>query len=544
MIRAVIKSALILMVFLLCLTGCDRKTLVDLGTEQQIMHIGNGTEPAEIDPHTTTGMPEFRLQMALFEGLISKHPESLEIVPGVAERWEVSTDGLVYTFYLRQNAKWSNGDVITAEDYVLSWQRALSPALGNQYAGSLYLLKNGKEFYEGKIKDFSEVGVSALDKHTLQVTLNNPTPYFLQLLDHHSMYPVHLPTILKHGRMDEPATRWSRPENFVGNGPFVIKEWTPGKVFSVKRNNYYWDAKTVRLNEIHFYPIDQMLVEERMFKAGQLHKTEVIPASKIAKYMAKNSQEYKGNVYFGTYFYLFNVTIKPLDDVRVRKALAYSIDRDSITRNVTKGGQIPTFTLTPPDTLGYTASHQMVHDVELAKKLLAEAGYPDGKGFPNLVFTYNTLLDHQKIAVAIQQMWKKNLNIDITLQNQEWKVFINNQKLLNYQISRMGWIGDYLDPYTFLELFITGAGNNKTGWSNLTYDSLLQKSASAQTREERYEYFRQAEAILIEEAPILPIYNYTTNYLLSEDVKGYYPNILDYHPYKYLYLEASNKGEE
>lgn len=537
---------LIVIAFFLCiLSACgERKKLVDLGTEQQIMHIGNSTEPAEIDPHTTTGMPEYHLQMALFEGLVSKHPKTLESVPGVAERWEISPDGLIYTFHLRSNAKWSNGDALTAKDFVLSWKRALSPALGNQYAGSLYLLKNGEDFYKGKIKNFDDVGVRALDEHTLQVTLNNPTPYFLQLLDHHSMYPVHMPTILKYGRIDEAATRWSRPENFVGNGPFVIKEWTPGKVFSVQRNQHYWDAKAVRLNEIHFYPVDQMLVEERMFKAGQLHKTEFMPAPKIAKYISENPGVYQGNLYFGTYFYLFNVTVKPLDDVRVRKALAYSIDRDSITRNVTKGGQLPTFMFTPPDTLGYTANSKMVYDIALAKRLLAEAGYPDGKGFPQLVFTYNTHLDHQKVAVAIQQMWKKALNIDITLQNQEWKVFISNQQLLNYQISRMGWIGDYLDPYTFLELFITGAGNNKTGWSNLTYDTLIQKSTMAKTREERYEYLRQAEAILIEEAPILPIYNYTTNYLLSEDVKGFYPNIMDYHPYKYMYLEANNKGVE
>lgn len=535
-----------LVVIALCvcsLSSCgDRKKLADLGTEQQIMHIGNGTEPAEIDPHTTTGMPEYHLQMALFEGLVAKHPQTLEIVPGVAESWEISEDGLTYKFNLRHNAKWSNGDSLTADDFVMSWKRALSQALGNQYASSLYVLRNGEAFYKGDIDDFSKVGVRSLDRHTLEVTLENPTPYFLQLLDHHSMYPIHTPTILKHGRIDEAATRWTRPENFVGNGPFIIKEWTPGKVFIVERNKYYWDAGTVKLNEIHFYPIDQALVEERMFKARQLHKTETMPSTKIARYKESKSMEYRGHLYFGTYFYLFNVTVKPLDDVRVRKALAYSIDRSSITKNVTKGGQEPTFSYTPPDTLGYNTIAKMVYDIPLAKKLLAEAGYPDGKGFPKLELIYNTNQDHQKIAVAIQQMWKKALNIDVTLQNQEWKVYINNQTLLNYQISRRGWIGDYLDPYTFIELFVTNGGNNNTGWSNKNYDTFVRKSTSAKTREERYAYLQEAEKILIDEAPILPIYNYTTNYLLSEDVKGYYPNIMDYHPYKYMYLEKTKEG--
>lgn len=533
------------MAFGVLISGCgERKKLVDLATEQQVMHIGNGTEPAEIDPHTTTGMPEYHLQMALFEGLVSKHPETLEIVPGVAERWEISADGLVYTFYLRHNAKWSNGDELVAGDFVLSWQRALSAALPNQYAGSLYSVKNGEAYHTGKITDFTQVGVVALDRFTLRVTLENPTPYFLQVLDHHSAYPIHMPTILKHGAIDEAATRWTRPENFVGNGPFVIKEWTPGKVFTAVKNPHYWDAAKVKLQTIHFYPIEQTLVEERMFKAGQLHKTETMPSSKIEKYRANNPAEYQGQMYFGTYFYLFNVTKKPLDDVRVRKALAYSIDRAAITKNVTKGGQQPTFNLTPPDTLGYTPRAAMTYDIELARQLLADAGYPDGQGFPKMELVYNTNQDHQKIAVAIQQMWKKALNINVTLQNQEWKVFISNQQLLNYQIARRGWIGDYLDPYTFLELFISNGGNNNTGWSNARYDELMRLSTSAKTREQRYEYFQQAEEILINEAPILPIYNYTTNYLMSGDVKGYYPNIMDYHPYKYLYLESGKKANQ
>lgn len=505
------------------------------------MHVGNAAEPSGVDPHTVTGMPEYRIQMALFEGLVSKHPQSLEIVPAVADRWQVSDDGLLYTFHIRDDARWSNGEKLVASDFVRSWRRALSPALGNEYVESFFVVKNAEKYFTQELKNFSDVGVKALNETTLQIELENPTPYFLQLLDHHSMFPLHVDTIAKFSPIDERDSTWTRPENFVGNGPFVIHEWTPGKVFSVVPNEHYWDAKMVKLKEIRFYPVEQLLAEERMFKAGQLHKTEWMPIAKIGKYKDANDPEYVTFPYLATYFYILNVTKPPLDDVRVRKALAYAIDRESIAKNVTKGQQIPAYALTPPDILGYTATAKMPYDLELAKTLLAEAGYPNGEGMPPVELIYNTSEDHQKIAQAVQQMWKKNLNIKVTLQNQEWKVFLNNQKLLNYQIARMAWVGDYVDPNTFLEIFSTGGGNNRSGWSNKKYDQLIRAAASAKNRETRYDLFQQAEQVLIDEVPFIPIYNYSTNNLLSTDVKGYYMNIMDYHPYKYIYLETSKK---
>jgi oligopeptide transport system substrate-binding protein len=221
--------------------------------------------------------------------------------------------------------------------------------------------------------------------------------------------------------------------------------------------------------------------------------------------------------------------------------LAYAVDRESIAKNITKGQQLPAYSLTPPDVLGYTAKAKMKYDLEMARKLLAEAGYPNGKGLPTIELIYNTSEDHQKIAQAVQQMWKKNLNINVTLQNQEWKVFLDNQKLLNYQVASMAWVGDYVDPNTFLEIFITNGGNNRTGWSNKKYDQLIRAATSAKNRDERYDLLQQAEQILVDEVPFIPIYNYSTNNLLSTDVKGYYMNIMDYHPYKYIYLESSKK---
>ncbi|WP_341938096.1 peptide ABC transporter substrate-binding protein [Marinimicrobium sp. C2-29] len=543
------RGLLTALVLSLALIGCsngdnDGETPVERGNREQILHMGNGDEPSDVDPHTTTGIPEYFIQKALFEGLVSKHPETLEVVPGVAERWDVSEDNRVFTFHLREDARWSNGDPVTAEDFVWSWERALMPALGNQYAYSLFVVENAEAYHRGEIEDFSEVGVKALDERTLEVTLANPTSYFLQLLDHHSMFPVHRDTVLAHGDMDERGTRWTRPENFVGNGAFTIEEWSPGRVFVVAKTDQYWDADQVELQEIHFHPIQQVTTEERMFRSGQLHVTNTMPTSKISVYREADHPALRLNPYLGTYFYLINTEREPYDDVRVRQALAYSIDRESIVENITQAGERPAYALTPPGTLGYTPEAQVPYDPELARELLAEAGYPGGEGMPKVEILYNTMEDHKKIALAIQQMWRRELNVDVTLRNQEWKVYLNSKRISDFDLARLGWIGDYVDPSTFLDLFITDGGNNNTGWGNEQYDELLRKAARSASREERYDYFQQAESILMEEVPLIPLYNYTTKRLVSPSVKGWYDNIMDYHPYKYLSLEPDTEMPE
>jgi oligopeptide transport system substrate-binding protein len=534
----------ILLTFVFCFSGCERKTLVEIGTEQQVMHISNGTDVQGVDPAVTTGMPEYHVIMSLFEGLVSKHPQTLETVPGVADRWTVSEDRLKYEFHIRENAKWSNGQAITAQDFVDSWHRALMPALGNEYIDSLFVFKNAEKFFKGEIADINQVGFKAIDAQNLSIELEEPTPYFLQLLDHHSLFPVPIFAMKKFGEIDDPGNPWTKVQNFIGNGAFVLEEWVPGKVLRVKKNPNYWDANNVRLNAINFYPIEQLLTEERMFRAGYLHKTEWMPYAKIEKYKSSKDPSYRTHPYLATYFYLINVTKPPLNDVRVRKALAYAVDRRAITENVTRGNQVPTGALTPPNTLGYSPRSAMEFNPELAKKFLAEAGFAEGHGFPEIELIYNTQEDHQKVAQAVQAMWKKHLGINIKIKNQEWKVYLNTQKQLEFGLSRMAWVGDYVDPNTFLELFITEGGNNRTGWSNEQYDELIAKAAKAHTREERYEYFMQAEDILIDQVPFIPIYHYSTNNLVSTDVKGFFDNLMDYHPYKYIYLESDKKTNE
>jgi oligopeptide transport system substrate-binding protein len=325
----------------------------------------------------------------------------------------------------------------------------------------------------------------------------------------------------------------------VGNGPFTLDQWIMNRILTVKKNRSYWDAKRVRLNEIRFYPIQNAGTEERMFRTGQLHVTDHVPTEKIAVYRKRNPQVLHISSYLGTYFYRFNTTVKPLDDARVRRALAMCIDRRAIVTDITRGGQAPAFNLTPPGLNGYSADARIPYDVDAARRLMADAGHANGRGVPALELAFNTSEQNLRIAVAIQGMWKQALNVDVALTNQDWKVFLDRDTRLDYQIHRGSWIGDYLDPTTFLGMFSSGGGNNRTGWNSVHYDALLRRAARSPDQARRYALLGRAESILMTEAPIAPIYFYTSVRLISRDVRGWDPNLLDRHPYKYIYLEHS-----
>lgn len=504
------------------------------------LHVGNGTEPQGLDPHTVTGIPEHRLISTLFEGLADLDPETLEPVPAVAESWTVSEDGRVYTFHLRANATWSNGGPVTARDFVYAWKRILTPAFGAEYAYMLHCIKDAKAFNEGRLQDFDQVGVKALDDCTLEVVLENPTPYFLSMQIHFTWYPVHQSAIERFGRMDERNTKWTRPGNLVGNGAFVLSRWIPNNIIEVVKNERYWNAANVRLNRILFYPIDNLLTEERSFRTGILHLTENVPITKVPAYRRDQPEVLRTDPYLGTYFYRINVTRPPFTDVRVRRAFAMAVDRESITRNVVTGGQRPARTFTVPDTAGYTCPAGIDYDVQQARRLLSEAGYPEGRGLPPVELLYNTSENHKLIAEAVQQMWKKDLNVDVTLVNQDWKVYLASQKSLDYQIARASWIGDYLDPNNFLECFVTNGGNNNSGWSNKAYDDLLAEAARTADQKRRFDLMQRAEGILLKEAPLIPIYYYTRVFLKSPAVKNWHSNLLGYISFKDLYLEESS----
>lgn len=518
------------------LNSCSKQT-ENTNSSDNILKIGNGTEPKDLDPHTVTGVPEANLLAALMEGLITEDPKDLSPLPGAAESWVISEDLTKYTFKIGDNRKWSNGDKVTANDFVYAWKRILSPALASEYAYMLFCVENAEEFNTGKIKDFNEVGVKAIDEQNLEVTLKAATPYFLSLLAHYSTFPVHKATIEKFGKIDEAGTEWTKPGNFVGNGPFNLTKWELNKIIEVKKNESYWDKENIFLNGIEFYPIENQTTEERLFRTRQLDLTSSLPISKIAVYKSNKDKNLVIEPYLGTYYYRINVTRDPVKNNKIRKALSMAIDRKAIVENVTKGGQLPAFSFVPQGTNGYTSDSQISFNIDNAKALLKEAGYPNGEGLKTIEILYNSSESHKKIALAIQQMWKENLGINVSLINQDWKVYLSSQKELNYDISRAGWIGDYNDPNTFLDMFVTNGGNNQTGWSNQVYDSLINVASTQADKTVRNKTFQAAEKILLNECPIIPIYTYTRIYLISDRVKGWSNNILNHYIYKQVKLD-------
>lgn len=522
------------------LAACgSREREVDAAAQAGILLIGNGSEPKTIDPHLATGVPESDIMRALFEGLVGQHPTNdLEPDPGVAESWEHNEDYSQWTFTLREDARWSNGEPVTAGDFAYSWQRILSPALGSEYSEMLYVITNAEAFHQGRITDFSQVGVKAPDDRTLEVSLTGSTPHFLAMLKHASFYPVNPAVVEAHGGMTDRQSGWSTMENFVGNGPFQLSEWVTNQIIKIEKSPTYWDAATVQLNGIHFFPIDNVQTEETAFLGGRLHVTGTVSPDKIATFRQSHPNELHIDPYLGTYFYRLNVTRAPLDDVRVREALNLAIDRELLVTRVTQGGQAAATGYVPQGIEGYDVAEKLTFNPERARELLAQAGFAGGQGFPAKEILINTSESHRKIAEAIQAMWRENLGIEVGIYNQEWKVYLDSQSKLDYDISRAGWIGDYAHALTFLDMFTTGNGNNDTGWSSATYDGLIRQAQRAGSEDERADLMERAEAVLLEELPIIPIYWYTKAYLRDDRIQGWGTSLLGKQPYKYMSISA------
>ena len=531
-----------LCVLLLCLTAVacgGREREVDSAAKSGILLFGNGAEPKSLDPHLVTGVPENHIISALLEGLVAYHPTNdLEPEPGVAESWQHNADFTVWTFQLRANARWSNGEPVTAGDFVYSWHRILSPELGSEYAEMLYVIRNAEAFNKGEIRDFNQVGVRALDPRHLEVTLAGPTPYFLNMLKHYSFFPVNPRAVERWGGMTNRRNSWSTVDHFVGNGPFRLTQWTTNQIIKVAKSPTYWDAARVRLNEIHFFPIENVNTEETAFLAGRLHLTSTVSPDRIAVFRRQHPNELRTDPYLGLYFFRINVTRPPFNDPRVREALNLAIDRRLLVERVTQGGQAPASGIVPPGMQGYPASQQVQFNLARARQLLAQAGYPGGRGFPHKEILINTSEAHRKIAEAIQAMWRQNLGIDVGIYNQEWKVYLDSQSALNYDLSRSGWIADYAYPMTFLDIFTTGNGNNDTGWSNARYDALIRQARTAATEADRMRLMQEAERVLLGDLPVIPIYWYTRTYLKDPRVQGWNATLLDNHPYKYVSLST------
>jgi len=507
----------------------------------QELVFNNGAEPETLDPAVMTGVTEHTLALALYEGLVSHDPETLEPRPGVARRWTVSDDGLVYTFTFRKDAKWSNGDPVTPEDFRWSWYRCLTH-IDCDYAYLFHCVEGAQAFHDAFKKDplnpppydafKKSVGVKAGDG-TLTVTLRSPTSYFLDLCAFETYMPVHRRTVEKHGK------RWTF-DAWIGNGPFVLADWSPREHIVMTPNPRYWDADFVKLRKITALPIDDQDVAYRKFTEDEVHWIRSVPTAKLDE--ARRKLEYFVAPYLGSYFYRVNCNDpdRPhLQKKRVRQALSLAINRESITRDVTRAGQIPAPYFCPPIRAAkYTPVDGWPYDPDRARKLLAEAGYPRGKGFPKLEVFYNTNEDHKKVAERVAQMWREVLGIDVALRNSEWKVYLTQVEKLDYDIARAGWIGDYTDPMTFMDMWLTGGGNNNTGWSSEEYDALIRAASKEADLEKRAELFRKAESILVEdEFPIIPIYIYVNQGMRVGNLFGWYENVRDLHPFQYMYFE-------
>lgn len=515
------KFPALLLVAGLALAGCTKPpTPVERGNHDKILHVGNGAEPRDLDPQVITAMTDSWICQTLFENLVVPDPVTGEPRPAAASRWEVSDDGLSYTFHLRPGAKWSNGDPVTAEDFRWSCERILTPAFGAEYSYMLWVVKNAEAFNKGELEDFAQVGVRVLEPLVLRIELARPTPYFLGLVAHQSWSPVHRATILKHGTLTQRGTAWTRPDNLVGNGPFVLTEWRANDVVAVRRNPHYWDAANVKLNEIRFYPIENSATEERAFRAGQLHISYGLPVEKTAGYRRDHADVLRIEPWPEIDYVRVNVTRKPLDQVKVRQALGRAIDRRGIVESIRQRGEPPAHHYTPPHP-GYAARANMPTDYDGARKLLAEAGYPGGAGFPRIELLFPTSKGGKEIVEALQATWKRELNIDVTVRNEEFKVYLDTQRKLEYDLSISIWIGDYADPNTFLDMMLTGNGNNDTGWGHPEYDRLITQANLVLEPARRFELFQQAEELLIQEAPVLPVFFGAHVYLARPEAKNY-----------------------
>jgi oligopeptide transport system substrate-binding protein len=494
--------------------------------------IVNGAEPESLDPAIVTGIPEMRITKSLFEGLTRVEPKTAAPIPGLAERWEVSPDGTVYAFHLRTNAAWSTGERITTEDVRYSWMRELSPATAADYAGSLFCIKNAEDYYKGKIKDPAQVGIHPLDARTLRVELEQPVAFFLDLCTFPALAIVPRQAIEKYG------DRWLSQRPLPCSGPYELVTWRLNDKVRLKKNARYWDAANTQSDVIDILPIGSPNVALNLYETGVadiVWDKDVVPVELLDVLIGR--PDFHSFEYLGTYFYRFNVTRKPFDDVRVRKAFALATDKARILRKLMRGQEKVADHFVPDETAHYSPVRGLGYDPEQARRLLAEAGYPDGKGFPRREYALSSAATggaklQAKIGVELQQMWRETLGVEIELRPIERKIFYSAQSRLDYDISASSWIGDYNDPNTFLDMYLSDSGNNRTGWKNQRYDELIRVANRQTDLQRRQEIFQHAETMLVaEEVPIVPIYFYAGfNYFDETTIKGIYQNLLDEHP--------------
>ncbi|MCL2719759.1 MAG: peptide ABC transporter substrate-binding protein [Treponema sp.] len=492
------------------------------------MVINNGTDIQSLDPSQVTGVPEHRVYMALFEGLVRYDPQTALAIPGVAESWTFNSEGDVITFTIRNRITWSDGTAITAQQIVDSWLHHLDPATGSYYAYMMGMVVKGADAYNSGTGRREDVAIRAVDPRTLEVTLVGPVGYAIDIMAHYAFSPLPMHVINAHG------TNWTRVENIVGNGPFVLSENIPGNRITVVPNEKYWDKANVHLTKITFLPIEDQNTSYNAFLNGEIDWGTDVPLARINE--VKLHRDYHVNPEAGTYYLLINQennSHRALRDPRVRKALSMAIDRDELIDNVIRGGQLPALSLVPPGMGTYTPAAGNGFNLDEARRLLAEAGYANGQGLPTFDYLYNTSDAHRIIGEYLQQAWRNNLGVNIELRNMEWGTYLDARNERQFQIARAGWVADYIDPQNLLDLLITGLGNNDGSYSNAEYDQLLSQAGMMPYGPERNAIMLQAEEIgITQDQAVIPIYFYVSQNMIDLSVwQGWYSNILNIHPY-------------
>jgi len=511
------------------LTGCGGSA-----GKEQVMRVAIGGEPQSLDSAKATGVPEGNYLQSMFEGLTELDTQGLP-VPAAAEKWDVSADGMKYTFHLRAN-KWSNGDPVTARDFEFAWKRLLNPATAAEYAYMLFPVKGAEAYNNGK-GSVDEVGVKAVDDNTLEVTLEKPTAYFLVLLSHQSTYPVNQKVV-------EANPDWAaNVETLVGNGPFKLVEWVHGSKLSLAKNDQYWDKDKVKLDKLEFNLVEQTATALSMFENNQIDFVWEPPMTEAER--LKQEKKLQFSKLLGLYYYEFNTKKAPFDNVKVRKAFALAIDREALVKNVLHDVHKPAYAFIPygftnPETkkdFREEGGDLFKANIEEAKKLLAEAGYPGGVGLPHITLLYNTNEDNKAMAEAVQEMWKKNLGVDVELQNQEWKVYLSARQSGDFQIARARWIGDYTDPMTFGDLILGNGGNNYGKYSSAAYDKLIKSAQLSGDQTLRMQALHDADKVAMDDMAILPVYFYTEWYCMNPKVQGVIMAPTSIYNFKYVTIQ-------
>lgn len=519
----------------------------------KVLKLNNTEEPGALHPGKAQGTHDSWVLEGTFEGLTKKTPEG-KIVDGMAEKWETSEDGLTWTFHLKDGIQWSNGDPVTAGDFEYAWKYALNPKTASDYAYQLYYLKGGTEYnsyqltkskdpkklekQDKELKGLEDkVGVKATDDKTLVVTLSAPTAYFLDLTNFYTYYPINK-------KVQEANPKWyTEASSFVSNGAFKLTEWKHKESLKLEKNENYYDKDKIKLDEVDFAVIDNESTAYQMYQNGELDMVYPIPQDVLPT--LKDNKEFLNGPDLATYYYNLNNNKKPFTNAKVRKALSMAIDRKAIVESVAQGGQQPAYSVVPPGILENESSDYQKNggdlfseDLDQAKKLLAEGLKEEGMSkLPKFSILYNTNEGHKKIAEAVQQMWKKNLGVDVSLENVEFQVKIDREHAGDYQVSRAGWVGDYVDPMTFMDLWVSTGPQNDAKFNNKEYDKLIETAKKSMDNEVRMKAMHDAEKILMDEMPVIPVYFYTKPYILKENVTGFFTPINRYPQYIYADIE-------